>query len=70
MAYTLLVELHPLGLVVQNDEDGRELLIEGESRCGFSYDELKQVALTSRCIDIDDTQPDQCRLNKASMPFR
>jgi hypothetical protein len=64
MAYTLHVELHPLGLVVSNEIDGRELLIEGESCCGVSYDELKQVALTTHRLDIDDTQAACCRLNQ------
>lgn len=64
MAYTLTVELHPLGVVVQNDENGRELLIEGESCCGVSYEELKQIALTSRRVDIEDDSAYLCRLKR------
>jgi hypothetical protein len=64
MAYTLTVELHPLGVVVQNDEDGRELLIEGESCCGISYEELKRIALTNRRVDVEDANAYQCRLKR------
>ena len=65
MAYTLHVELHPLGLVVRNEEDGRELLIEGEKCCGISYDDLKKIATTSRSVEVDDLQAFVCRLNQS-----
>lgn len=62
MAYTLQVEIHPLGIVVQNEEGERELLIEGESCCGIGYAELRQIALTRRCVEIDETAANACRL--------
>lgn len=68
MAYTLRVEVHPLGVVVQNEDAERELLIEGESCCGVSYAELHRAALTSHRVDIDDAQAEQCRLNKTPLP--
>lgn len=62
MAYTLQVEIHPLGIVVQNEAGERELLIEGESCCGISYDTLRQIALTQRQVVIDEAEATACRL--------
>jgi hypothetical protein len=62
MAYTLQVEIHPLGIVVQNDAGERELLIEGESCCGINYDTLRQIALTQRHVVIDEADAAACRL--------
>lgn len=62
MAYTLQVEIHPLGIVVQNEAGERELLIEGESCCGIGYDELRQIALTQRRVEIDEADANACRL--------
>lgn len=68
MAYTLRVELHPLGIVVQNEDDERELLIEGESCCGVTYADLHKAALVNQPVTIDDAQAGQCRLNKTPLP--
>lgn len=62
MPYTINVELHPLGLVVENEEGERELLIEGETCCDLSYDELKRIANTTCRIEIDDERSARCRL--------
>lgn len=62
MAYTLQVDIHPLGIVVQNEAGERELLIEGESCCGIGYDTLRQIALTERRVVIDEADAAACRL--------
>lgn len=54
MAYALKIELHPLGVVVINDQNKRELLIEGESCFGISFAELKRAAVSSGRIEIED----------------
>jgi hypothetical protein len=62
MAYVIRVELHPLGVVVQNEAGQRELLIEGEACCGVPLDELKHIAATTGRIEFDDTKANCCRL--------
>lgn len=64
MAYRLKVELHPLGVVVINEQNARELLIEGEQCCGVGFDELKRAALASRLIEVEDICGETCRLSR------
>lgn len=61
MPYTLHVELHPLGVVV-NDSQERELLIEGESCCGVPFEKLLEIAKSSQKIEVDDMEAAWCRL--------
>lgn len=62
MPYTINVELHPLGLVVENQDGERELLIEGETCCNLSYDDLKRIANTTCRFEIEDEISAKCRL--------
>lgn len=62
MAYTLHVEPHPIGVVVSNKLGERELLIEGETCCGLSFEELKRVAETTHEIEFDAERAVNCRL--------
>ncbi len=64
MSYTLHVQPHPLGVVVFDDEGGRELLIEGEDCCGVGFPELAQIANTTRHIEIDEAKAQTCRLKQ------
>lgn len=53
MAYFLKTEPHPLGVVVIDEEHGaRELLIEGERCCGVPFEELRQIAATTRQLEV------------------
>jgi hypothetical protein len=62
MPYILRVHSHPLGVVVTNDDGGRELLIEGEKCCGITFEELARIAATTGCIKLDDDKWVCCRL--------
>jgi hypothetical protein len=62
MPYILKVEPHPLGVVVSNEENDRELLIDGETCCCMGLKELKQIAATTRRVEIDDERAATCRL--------
>jgi hypothetical protein len=64
MSYMMRVLPHPLGVVVINEANERELLIEGEECCGVSFNELQHVAITSRQVEVDDAKADQCRLKQ------
>lgn len=55
MGYTLKIELHPLGVVVIDDQNKRELLIEGESCFGISFSDLKQAANREGWIKVGDS---------------
>jgi hypothetical protein len=66
MPYKINVELHPLGLVVENEEGERELLIEGETCCSLSYDELKRIANSTCKFEIDDEKTGKCRLKQSA----
>jgi hypothetical protein len=64
MSHTLIVDWHPLGVIVHTEiNDSRELLIEGEECCGISFDRLKLIAESkTHSIEIDDTIAATCRL--------
>jgi hypothetical protein len=62
MAYILKVEHHPLGVVVSNEANDRELLIEGETCCCMGLEELKRIAQTTRQVEIDAATAATCRL--------
>jgi len=65
MAHFLKVEWHPLGIVVIDEAGGgRELLIEGESCCGVPYSELRQIATTTRQLEVEDQMALTCRLKR------
>lgn len=65
MAHFLKVELHPLGIVVIDEEHGeRELLIEGESCCGVPFSELRQIAATTQRFEVEDQVASTCRLRR------
>ncbi len=55
---------HPIGVVIYNDDDGRELLSEGEKCCGVPFDELQQIASTTRMVEIDGAKAGTCRLKQ------
>lgn len=58
----ITVELHPLGVVVMNEEGIRELLIEGEHCCNHCFEELLRIARTVGQFEIDPAQAAGCRL--------
>lgn len=66
MTYRLNVHLHPLGVVVVNDEGERELLIEGETCCGIGFDDLRRAAADARPIELAASCSDSCRLHRTS----
>jgi hypothetical protein len=65
MSHQIKVEPHPLGVVVIDEHDGgRELLIEGESCCGVSFDDLKRIASTTHHFEVPDQVALTCRLKR------
>jgi hypothetical protein len=67
MSHILYVEYHPLGVVVHNEANNRELLIEGETCCSISFEELKRIAESTRKVEIDEAQAVSCRLFRPSL---
>jgi len=64
MSYMVRVQPHPLGVVVINEDNERELLIEGEECCGVGFDELVHIANTTRKVEVDAAQAGKCRLKR------
>ena len=58
------VQPHPLGVVVINEDNERELLIDGEECCGIGFDEQQHIVATSQKVEIDDAKVGQCRLKQ------
>jgi hypothetical protein len=65
MPYTLYVHSHPLGVVVCNQSQERELLIDGESCCGVGFDELKRIASTTGQVELEEALAPVCRLRQS-----
>ncbi len=56
MSYFLKTEPHPLGVVVIDEGYGaRELFIEGERCCGVPFEEIRQIAATTRRLEVAET---------------
>ena len=62
MSQTLYVDWHPLGIVVHSKENESELLIEGETCCCMSFEELKRIAASGGKVEIDDATAATCRV--------
>ncbi|GAB1392937.1 hypothetical protein MASR1M60_11000 [Rhodocyclaceae bacterium] len=67
MPYKVHVVPHPLGVVIDDREGGRELLIEGEGCCGKTFEQLKQIATSTHEaheLHIDAETASKCRLKR------
>jgi hypothetical protein len=64
MSQIFRVQPHPLGVVVIDEDNVRELLIEGESCCGIGFEELQRIAHAGHKFEIDDAMAESCRLKQ------
>lgn len=66
MAYVLHIIPHPLGVVVSNAFEDRELLIEGESCCDIEYRDLLFIADTTGKVEVGEAHAGKCRLLRSA----